>query len=264
MSKELNIYIPVGYVASFTTDALTSGTYVRLPNPGGTSNTPTAFVASTAYTIGPFNDPYDYRFNYEGNTPSVAISNSGIYTAADDTALGLKADKASPTFTGTVVLPSTTSIGTVSNTEIGYIDGVTSSVQTQLNAKAATTYVDAADALKAPLASPTFTGTVALPVVTVAKADGTEASNAVTASGAAGVITTSALSTAAGATYVITWTNTAIAATSVIQLTHMGGTNTKDVTFKVVPGSGTATLTINNVDLLAALDGTVIIGYLVL
>lgn len=40
---------------------------------------------------------------------------------------------ASPTFTGTVVLPSSTSIGSVSSTEIGYLDGVTSSVQTQIN-----------------------------------------------------------------------------------------------------------------------------------
>jgi microcystin-dependent protein len=55
---------------------------------------------------------------------------------------------ASPTFTGTVVLPSTTSIGNVSSTELsvldgipgtltatelGYVDGVTSSIQTQLN-----------------------------------------------------------------------------------------------------------------------------------
>jgi microcystin-dependent protein len=57
---------------------------------------------------------------------------------------------ASPTFTGTVVLPSATSIGNVSATEISYVDGVTSAIQTQLNAKA-------------PLASPTFTGTVTLP-----------------------------------------------------------------------------------------------------
>ena len=60
---------------------------------------------------------------------------------------------ASPTFTGTVVLPSTTSIGSVSSTEIGYLDGVTSAVQTQLNAKA-------------PSADPTFTGTVVLPSTT--------------------------------------------------------------------------------------------------
>jgi len=45
------------------------------------------------------------------------------------------ANIAGPTFTGTVVLPATTSIGTVSNTEIGYIDGVTSAIQTQLDSK---------------------------------------------------------------------------------------------------------------------------------
>jgi hypothetical protein len=57
------------------------------------------------------------------------------------------ATKEAPTFTGTVVLPSTTSIGDVSATEIGYLDGVTSAIQTQINAKA-------------PLENPTFTGTV--------------------------------------------------------------------------------------------------------
>jgi hypothetical protein len=85
------------------------------------------------------------------------------------TDLAAKAPLASPTFTGTVVLPSTTSIGTVSSTELGYVDGVTSSIQTQLNGKAATAHTHAqADvtnlttdlAAKAPLASPTFTGVV--------------------------------------------------------------------------------------------------------
>ncbi len=42
---------------------------------------------------------------------------------------------ASPTFTGTVVLPSTTSVGNVSDTELGYLDGVTSALQTQLAGK---------------------------------------------------------------------------------------------------------------------------------
>jgi microcystin-dependent protein len=45
-----------------------------------------------------------------------------------------KAPLSGPTFTGTVTLPSTTSIGNVSATELGYIDGVTSAIQTQLNA----------------------------------------------------------------------------------------------------------------------------------
>lgn len=48
-------------------------------------------------------------------------------------ALNAKAPIANPTFTGTVVLPSTTSIGNVSSTEINYLDGVTSAVQTQIN-----------------------------------------------------------------------------------------------------------------------------------
>ncbi len=51
-------------------------------------------------------------------------------------AIASKADTNSPTFTGTVGLPSTTSIGDVSATELGYLDGVTSAVQTQLDAKA--------------------------------------------------------------------------------------------------------------------------------
>jgi hypothetical protein len=52
------------------------------------------------------------------------------------TSLGLLAAKDAPTFTGTVVLPGTTSIGSVSSTEIGYLDGITSSVQTQIDAAA--------------------------------------------------------------------------------------------------------------------------------
>ena len=55
-----------------------------------------------------------------------------------NTALDSKAPKNSPTFTGTVSLPSDTSIGNVSSTELGYLDGTTSSVQTQLDSKAST------------------------------------------------------------------------------------------------------------------------------
>lgn len=51
--------------------------------------------------------------------------------------------------TGTTSLPSTTSIGTVSNTEISYLDNVTSSIQTQLGGKAN-------------LSGATFTGNVLL------------------------------------------------------------------------------------------------------
>jgi len=54
-------------------------------------------------------------------------------TSAIQTQIDTKAPSAGPTFTGTVVLPSTTSIGTITSTELSYVDGVTSSIQTQIN-----------------------------------------------------------------------------------------------------------------------------------
>lgn len=60
----------------------------------------------------------------------------------------------SPTFTGTVTLPSSTSIGTISSTVLGYIDGVTSPIQTQFGDKA-------------PLASPALTGIPTAPTASV-------------------------------------------------------------------------------------------------
>lgn len=65
-------------------------------------------------------------------------------------AVDRKASLNNPTFTGTVTLPSTTSIGDVSSTELQYLNSVTSNVQDQINSKA-------------PINNPTFTGTVSLP-----------------------------------------------------------------------------------------------------
>jgi hypothetical protein len=97
------------------------------------------------------------------------------------------------------------------------------------------------------------------------KANGTEAANAVTASGTSGVITTSGLTTAGGASYAITWTNTFITTSSIIQLTIMGGTNTtQNVTLTATAGSGTSTLTIYNNTAATALNGTILIGYIVI
>lgn len=96
------------------------------------------------------------------------------------------------------------------------------------------------------------------------KANGTEAANAVTANGQAGVITTSSLTTAGGANYAITWTNSSIASTSSILLTLMGGTNTtKNITIQATAGSGTSTLTIYNNTAATALNGTILIGYFI-
>lgn len=101
--------------------------------------------------------------------------------------------------------------------------------------------------------------------IIVAKVNGTESANAVTASGMSGIITTSSLTTAGAASYAITWTNTFITTTSTILLSIMGGSNnaTNNISFTVTAGAGTSTLTIFNNTAATALNGTLLIGYLV-
>ena len=117
----------------------------------------------------------DNKMATVANVSDVEIGYLDGVTSAIQTQMDAKAPLASPTFTGTVTLPSGTITSTmildgtilnadinasaaidwtklgisstVSSTEIGYVDGVTSAIQTQLDAKS-------------PLASPTFTGTV--------------------------------------------------------------------------------------------------------
>lgn len=145
MTHRQTINIPIGYVASFTTDAMTSGTYTRIDQPGGAGYAPVTVNVSTDYALGPFNEPRNYALDLGGNKPAVSFGYSGVLTADDEASYALLAPKASPTFTGTVVLPSTTSIGTVSATELSYVDGVTSAIQTQLTAKAVKTVATIAD-----------------------------------------------------------------------------------------------------------------------
>jgi hypothetical protein len=96
------------------------------------------------------------------NAPGALDTLAEIAAAIDDdanfvtTMTGLineRAPKADAVFSGTITLPSTTSIGNVNASEIGYLDGVTSSIQNQFLAKA-------------PIDSPDFTGDVTLPSTT--------------------------------------------------------------------------------------------------
>jgi hypothetical protein len=72
------------------------------------------------------------------NELAAALGDDANYATTVTNALAEKAPTASPTFTGSVTLPSTTAIGEVSSTEIGYVNGVTSSIQTQIDSKQAT------------------------------------------------------------------------------------------------------------------------------
>jgi hypothetical protein len=84
-------------------------------------------------------------------------------TSAIQTQIDTKAPINSPTFTGSVVLPTTTTIGDVSDTEISHLNGVTSALQAQIDAKLSSA---TATGIYAPLNDPTFGGTVSLPGTT--------------------------------------------------------------------------------------------------
>lgn len=102
--------------------------------PTAASGTNTTQIATTAYVQG------------EGYLKAATASATYLTIS---TASATYAPLASPTFTGTVTLPSTTAIGSVTSTELGYLAGVTSSLQTQINAKlsaSATTYVQQSSA----------------------------------------------------------------------------------------------------------------------
>lgn len=97
-----------------------------------------AYLPAGAYVQGPASAIANNIALFDGTTGKL-IKDGG--------SLSSYAPLASPTFTGTVILPADTAIGNVSATEIGYLDNVTSAIQTQINAKSN-------------IASPTFTGTV--------------------------------------------------------------------------------------------------------
>lgn len=76
--------------------------------------------------------------NYVTDAEKVVIGNtSGTNTGDQD--LSALAPKASPTFTGTVTIPTPFTLGAVSvlptGTELNFVDGVTSSIQTQIDGK---------------------------------------------------------------------------------------------------------------------------------
>ena len=82
----------------------------------------------------------------------------------------------------------------------------------------------------------------------------------------AGVITTEALTTAAGAEYTMTLTNDLIRADSVVMASVASGTNTTAglVVAEVTPAAGSCTIKVKNTHASSALDGTIVISFAVL
>jgi hypothetical protein len=112
-------------------------------------------------------------------------------STAQQTALDLKANLASPTFTGTVTIPTGASITAPSGLVKGDV-GLGNVDNTADTAKPVSTAQQTALNLKADLASPTFTGTVVLPDNTVALGTKTTGDYVATITGGTGVTSTAA------------------------------------------------------------------------
>lgn len=93
----------------------------------------------------------------------------------------------------------------------------------------------------------------------------TASSNAATLSKNAGVITSEALTTAAGATYTLTLTNTMVAAADqVLASVQLGSATTgMPVVTTVTPGVGSVVIVVQNIHASAALNGTIKIAFVV-
>jgi hypothetical protein len=127
---------------------LTGGTFCLVT--AGSTYTNAGFVVTNSGTVAIGTDDVNYeQFSAAQNiTAGTGITKTGSEIAIDTAVV---ATLNGSTFTGTTALPVTTSIGDVTGTEISYLEGVTSSVQDQLDEKA-------------PIESPTFTGQVFLPL----------------------------------------------------------------------------------------------------
>lgn len=81
---------------------------------------------------------------YINDTTDVhGIADTSLLVYQDD--IDSLAPLENPTFTGSVVLPATTDIGDVTDTEISYLSGVTSSIQTQIDSKSSTSHTHTLD-----------------------------------------------------------------------------------------------------------------------
>jgi hypothetical protein len=98
--------------------------------------------------------PSEGRVVYVLDSDELQIYNGTTWITVIDTGNSENITVSTLTVLGSSFLSASTTIGTITPTELSYLDGATSGIQAQIN-------------LKAPSASPTFTGTVVLPNNTV-------------------------------------------------------------------------------------------------
>lgn len=137
---------------------LVAGTGITLTNNTGEGATPTVAVTTNTYdAYGAASTAQTNAYAYaDALTTSDVAEGTPLYftdeRAQDAVGNAVGTGLTYTDSTGAIAVDTTTiqaRVANVTDTEIGYLDGVTSAIQTQLNAKA-------------PIASPTFTGTVTL------------------------------------------------------------------------------------------------------
>jgi hypothetical protein len=107
--------------------------------------------------------------------------------------------------------------------------------------------------------------TVATLTVDTGTKTATATAGAATLNKNAGAVTSESITTAAGSDYVLTLTNSAISASSFVMVSVANGTNTTEglAVNRVQPGSGSVVIHIRNTHASAALNGTIVISFVV-
>lgn len=163
--------------------AVTGEGYEPVPGPAMVSLNDAGDVIITSASSGQFlkwngsawvNDAIDLSTDTVGSFVQSLVAGTGITLSNNS------GENATPTITvDTTAIQAV--VANVSNTEIGYLDGVTSAIQTQIDTKA-------------PLASPTFTGTVTVPDNSFALGTKTTGDYVATITGGTGVSSTASTS----------------------------------------------------------------------
>lgn len=94
----------------------------------------------------------------------------------------------------------------------------------------------------------------------------TATAGAATLNKSSGKVTSEALTTAAGATYTLTITNSTVAAADIVLASVAFGTSTTGTptVSRVTPGAGSLVIIVRNADASAAFNGTIVVSYAVL
>lgn len=169
---------------------------------------------------------------------------------------------AAATFTTMTCTTAVVGGNTLSGTELGYVDGVTPGTVTASKAVVVDANKDIAEIRNA-----TITNTIVGVGGTINTDSGTASATggAATLSKMAGKVTSEGLTTAAGAAYTLTLTNTVIAAADLVFASVANGTNSQGVPVigLITPGAGSCTIEVRNDHASAAFNGTIVISFLV-